>query len=344
MIALLVKRHSEDEDVQEREKKAQEEVVSTGEYNSSEDDGERTDSKNLEDLKGLPKSSLLYTGSLSRLIALIFTFGLWALRADRWSESEITELRKNIQNKFSKENLQENEFYLCNDKEENLIAVTSGKTLKTFKIEAESKNISSYKEIEFSKVKSTRKNSSLGILDRETKKRIIEIQFQNSEDLSDFYKDLEAELNDEGLYEYRGVWDTKESIKEMKRADIGLKNNFQNFTPYEFEEFVADLLEEMGYRTRVTSKSGDFGVDVIAENRVERIAIQVKRHQLSNKVGAPAVQKTLGSIHKADADKTMIVTTSRFTGPALEQAEDGPIQLWDKEILHDQVEKNFINV
>lgn len=307
---------------------------------NSEERGTSELRENLEILEHSLKDGLVYQISWLRLFATVVTLGIWSLKGDRWSKEEVDELEENILEKLP----EKEKIYLSSSSEENLILVPEGKQLRLFEIDSHDIKISEHKNIDFQKVKDEEKYNSYLIKDRKTKEKIVELHFKDKESLDEFLEDLDSELNDHGLYYYNGIWDEEETVKEMARADIGLKNNFQNLSPYEFEDFVADLFERMGYTTKVTSKSGDFGVDVIAENRVERIAIQVKRHKLSNKVGAPTVQKTLGSIHKANANKTMIVTTSHFTGPAKEQARDGPIELWDKNILHNQVEKFFIQI
>lgn len=50
-------------------------------------------------------------------------------------------------------------------------------------------------------------------------------------------------------------------------------------TPYEFEKWVARFLRIAGYKASATKKSGDYGVDVVAEKDNTSIAIQVKNSQ-----------------------------------------------------------------
>lgn len=59
-------------------------------------------------------------------------------------------------------------------------------------------------------------------------------------------------------------------------------------SPLEFEAHVAGTYRSLGYRTDMTPGSGDQGVDVIAANDTERVAIQCKRW--SGNVGNDAVQ------------------------------------------------------
>jgi len=51
---------------------------------------------------------------------------------------------------------------------------------------------------------------------------------------------------------------------EANTSDFVIKRLMMQLTGHQFEEFMAHLMECMGYTARVTPKSGDGGVDVIA--------------------------------------------------------------------------------
>jgi hypothetical protein len=61
------------------------------------------------------------------------------------------------------------------------------------------------------------------------------------------------------------------------------KSNYTFISPYEFEKVVAQLFERMGYKVELTSKSGDYGIDVIARYEQDVIAIQTKKYGSSPK-------------------------------------------------------------
>lgn len=114
----------------------------------------------------------------------------------------------------------------------------------------------------------------------------------------------------------------------------------EELSPYEFEKYVAELFKRMGYKTRTTKASGDYGVDVIAKNKEETIAIQVKKYK-DSPVGNKEVQRLLGSMQmkKIQADRSILITTSRFTKNAINQADGCPIQLWDGKDLAKMIKK-----
>lgn len=126
--------------------------------------------------------------------------------------------------------------------------------------------------------------------------------------------------------------------------EIMLSTNFVSMSPFDFEHFVAKLFNSMGYEAQATSRTGDYGVDVIAKKDAEIIAIQCKKYQEGNNVGNQEVQRLLGAMLFKDlkADRGIIITTSDFTRQAGIQAEDNPIELRNKTILHNAVRKYLI--
>lgn len=57
-------------------------------------------------------------------------------------------------------------------------------------------------------------------------------------------------------------------------------SNFKidKMTPQEFEQYVSERYQELGYKNILTPYSGDWGIDVIATKVNEKIAIQAKMY------------------------------------------------------------------
>lgn len=79
-----------------------------------------------------------------------------------------------------------------------------------------------------------------------------------------------------------------------------------------FEYIIGSLWQNKGYETKLTQKSADKGIDVLAVNDKERIAIQAKRYSQGNKVGNRTVRSTAGVLPR-NFDKVVIVTTSIYS-------------------------------
>ena len=111
----------------------------------------------------------------------------------------------------------------------------------------------------------------------------------------------------------------------------GIKESLASIEPYQFEKFVAALWERRGWTAEVTSESKDAGIDVIIEksnpfNQTQ--IIQAKRNASDNKVGSSDIQQYSSLKHQVpNADTVIIVTTSEFTLPAKQRAEELNVKL-----------------
>lgn len=114
-----------------------------------------------------------------------------------------------------------------------------------------------------------------------------------------------------------------------------------SLTPPEFEAAVAGVMAADSYRrVRVVGKSADLGVDIACfDHRGRPVVVQCKRHAPGIAVGSGEVQRFLGSITHAGAHRGVLVTTSRFSGPAAALAGQHGIDLVDGEALVKMVQR-----
>lgn len=108
----------------------------------------------------------------------------------------------------------------------------------------------------------------------------------------------------------------------------------------EFEQRIALLIKEMGW-TNVKQRggSGDGGIDITAQRDGQTWAVQCKRY--AKPVAPGAVRDLIGAAALVNADKALLVTTSRFTDQGKQHAK-GRVMLWDGETTAkyiDQIEK-----
>ena len=90
-------------------------------------------------------------------------------------------------------------------------------------------------------------------------------------------------------------------------------------TGVDFENYVAARLRAAGYRVSLTKVTGDFGVDLIASKRGERVAVQCKRH--GQRVGPAAVQQVVAGAAMHRCTATMVVSNQEFTVGAIALAQ-----------------------
>jgi restriction system protein len=126
--------------------------------------------------------------------------------------------------------------------------------------------------------------------------------------------------------------------QEVKRR---LRERLLAMPPAEFEQLVGRLLGAMGYdNVTVTGRSGDWGIDVVADIEIGilqlRTAVQVKR--MKGNVQRPVVSQLRGDMALLDVDQGMIITTGGFSQGAKDVARVRnvtPITLIDGDRLTD---------
>lgn len=104
---------------------------------------------------------------------------------------------------------------------------------------------------------------------------------------------------------------------ETTTKDFILKQLSRELKGHPFARFVADLLEAMGYRTRVSQPGPDQGVDIIAHRDhlgIEPPIIKVEVKSGAGSVGEPEIARLFGAV--AHGEFGLFVTLSTFTPPA----------------------------
>lgn len=136
----------------------------------------------------------------------------------------------------------------------------------------------------------------------------LEKDFKNSFDKEPAENDVIAETADE--------------IEQATR-DYVLKALFTNFKGYPLENFVANLLEAMGYKTTVSKQGGDNGIDIIAykDELPPRILVQVKSQ--NKDIPETVVQSFKGAM--LNGDYGLFVTLSDYTPNAKIFLDKNPI-------------------
>lgn len=125
----------------------------------------------------------------------------------------------------------------------------------------------------------------------------------------------------------RNLWklyihDAVEKYNKEYRA----RNNFDpTMTPYEYEQYCGRMLENTGWKARVTQASVDQGVDILAEKDGRRLFVQCKLY--SRPVGNKAVQEISAGKQYEHADIAAVVSNQSFTPAARKLAEANRVML-----------------
>jgi restriction system protein len=107
-------------------------------------------------------------------------------------------------------------------------------------------------------------------------------------------------------------------IEEWTR-DYIIQTLMHELSGHEFEHFVAQLLQAMGYKTRVTTASGDGGIDVVAHKDplgLEPPIIKVQCKRTLATQGGPNVQQLTGALAPGGNELGLFVTLGAFSADA----------------------------
>ena len=131
-----------------------------------------------------------------------------------------------------------------------------------------------------------------------------------------YKKAYQPEIEDES------VAATADEIIESTR-DFILKELSRQLKGYDLEEFVADLLQAMGYRTTISPHGGDSGIDITAykDELPPRILVQVKSQD--GDIKETTIQSLKGAMREGDYG--LFITLSNYTKNAQKYLQNTPI-------------------
>jgi restriction system protein len=107
----------------------------------------------------------------------------------------------------------------------------------------------------------------------------------------------------------------------------------------EFELYLYHLFEQLGYtEVHKTTSSRDFGADLVFVDRAgRRNVIQAKRYGANHPVGLSAVQEIYTSMRYYEADRSIVLTSARYTEACRTLAAVNGVKLLDREDLMDLI-------
>lgn len=102
--------------------------------------------------------------------------------------------------------------------------------------------------------------------------------------------------------------------------------------PYEFEQYVADLFRQKGYRVKLHGRRGDNGVDLrLTQANGKEAIVQCKRYRKS--IGPDIVRELYGTLMHERAAHAFLVTTADISDAARAWAQGKPMTLIDGRTL-----------
>lgn len=131
----------------------------------------------------------------------------------------------------------------------------------------------------------------------------------------------------------------KMSEKRKKLLAKFSVEDIDELTGQEFENFLSELFDSLGYYVNQTPYSGDQGADLIIEKNGKKVAVQAKRS--NNKITNKAVQEVSAAVKFYHCTKGMVVTNNYFTKSAYSLADSNNIELVDNNKLESLLDQAF---
>lgn len=113
--------------------------------------------------------------------------------------------------------------------------------------------------------------------------------------------------------------------EEIKKYFARHPDKLYDLTSRKFEELIANILKDLGFDVELTKATRDGGSDIYAYIRNEigtfLTFVECKKWAPTHHVGIEVVQRLFGVQQSKKANKSMIVTTSFFTKPAIDECK-----------------------
>jgi restriction system protein len=123
-------------------------------------------------------------------------------------------------------------------------------------------------------------------------------------------------------------------VLERRRLDaIRSDSHVPSMSPIDYEMYVARLLNDAGWDVQHIGEVGDQGVDVIAELRGVRVAVQAKKYR--SRAGNDAVQQVAAGKRYHRCAVAVVVAPNSYTRAAQELAHANGVLLLCHDELHD---------
>lgn len=135
---------------------------------------------------------------------------------------------------------------------------------------------------------------------------------------------------------------TREEYERIVSSETGILE-IDTMGGEKFENFLKHYFQGE-YTVQKTSVFADYGADLLLQNKDGKVeaVVQAKRHL--SKITVTAVYETLGGMAYYGAKKGIVVTNNEFTQNAINLAEKGNIELWNRDTLIERITRDNLQL
>ena len=162
---------------------------------------------------------------------------------------------------------------------------------------------------------------------------------ERHEALEEFFASIELDMNTINFQDAAELVFEQLDIRDVEDREAGFDATNLPFDGHAFEKWVAEALIGFGWTAKVTSGSGDQGIDVIAEKNGQKLGIQCKLY--SSAIGNKAVQEAHAGKAYYSADAVAVLSNAAYTSSAKDLAKVTGVQLLSHHDIPELFEKVF---
>ena len=140
----------------------------------------------------------------------------------------------------------------------------------------------------------------------------------------------------------KAVSNAKKNKTNKEKISVFNMTQIDSLSGIEFENFLKELFEKLGYEVSLTQKSYDFGADLIVEKKNQVSIVQAKCY--NHTVGVKAVQEIIGAKNHYVSNDAFVATNNYFSKEAQILASENDIKLLDRDVLMNLIKKFNIHI
>lgn len=118
---------------------------------------------------------------------------------------------------------------------------------------------------------------------------------------------------------------------DAEKVKICTISQINSLSGAEFEEFLKNLFEKMGYSVQLTSKSKDYGADLVVFKNKKKFIVQAKCY--NHTVGVRAVQEVISARRHYGIYDAMVISNNEFSREAQVLASENNVTLAGGSVL-----------
>jgi len=129
----------------------------------------------------------------------------------------------------------------------------------------------------------------------------------------------------------------KHKKRDKDKVAVFNMSQIDSLSGTDFESFLAEMFEKLGYEVKLTKGSHDYGADLLVSKNGKFAVVQAKCY--AKVVGIKAVQEIIGAKNHYGAEDAFVATNNYFSKDAEVLAVENNVKLIDRTVIEKMLAK-----